>query len=149
MPAYLPPAGISSFFLAENFVDPGAPKGILADPIDPRTGELLSIERGFDPTDAAVLAALAIKRKTGAAVMETGQRYQDVTHLGDSARSALRQETELALKHLVDSAQIRLERDVPVLDEENQLAEVPVYWRNIARGEDRGLSIPLSAQVSG
>lgn len=146
----IPPAGVSpaGFFVPVTHVALGEPVGILADPIDPKTGEYLSIERGFDPTDAAVLYALRVVRGSGSAVLETGQRFRDVTHVTDSTSSQLFQEVELALRHLVERGQIRLEQVISRAIPGEDFAEVAVFYTNLARGEQRAAVLPLPAQLS-
>lgn len=149
-PAF-PPAGFSPFFIPQNFVDVTAPPALLADAIHPATGEYLSITRGFDPTDAAVCAALGIIRGTGAAVMETGQRVSDAKKVLPETSRFLRQEVELALKHLVDSQQIRLvDVSTRIADGQNgeDWAELVVKYTNLSRGEDRAAVVPLASSFA-
>jgi len=142
-PPVIPPAGVSlaGFFLPVLYEDPGAPPGILADPIDPATGEFLSIERGFDPTDAAVLTALTVKRGSGSAVTDVGQRYQDLQRVDGTASQFIVAETERALSKLVDTKQITLEAVTPVLGDD--WAEARVVFRNVPRGQRRDPQLPL------
>jgi hypothetical protein len=150
MPApVIPPAGVSpaGFFVPVTYVAPGEPVGILADPIDPRTGEYLSLERGFDPTDAAVLTALRTVRGSGSAVLEVGQRFQDATHVTDATATFLFQEVELALRHLVHTGQIRLERVSVVAEPGKDFAEAAIFYVNLARGEERIAVLPFAAQL--
>jgi len=138
----IPPAGVSlaGFFAPVLYEDPGAPPGILADAIDPVTGDYLSIERGFDPTDAAVLTALTVQRGSGSAVETVGQRYQDLERVDDTASQFLAAETERALKRLVDSRQVVVD-STQLLG--NDWAEVHVSYRNIPRGQRRDPQLPL------
>lgn len=145
MPGPTIPPPLASFLVPIEHVEPGAPVGMLADPIDPQTGDYLSIERGFDPTDAAVLTALSTVRGTGSAVLETGQRFRDATHVTPATATFLRQEVELALRHLIESGQIRLE-SVSVLTGEDY-AEVAVHYANLARGEHRTAVLPWQSQL--
>lgn len=139
----IPPAGVSlaGFFVPALYEDPGAPPGILADAIDPATGEYLSIERGFDPTDAAVLTALTVVRGSGSAVADVGQRYQDLERVDDTAAQFIASETSRALKRLVDSRQVVLERVAPLLGDD--WAELQIEYRNVPRGQRRDPQLPL------
>jgi hypothetical protein len=139
----IPPAGVSlaGFFIPVLYEDPGAPAGILADAIDPATGEYLSIERGFDPTDAAVLTALTTKRGSGAAVTDVGQRYLDLQRVDSTAPQFILAETERALKRLIDSRQIALDRVTPVLGDD--WAEAQVVYQNVPRMQRRDPQLPL------
>ncbi len=143
----IPSAGVSplSFFVPLVYVEPGAPPAILADPIDPHTGEYLSIERGYDPTDAAVLTALTTIRGSGSAVLETGQRFRDATHVTRAAATFLRSEAELALRHLIEAQHIRLE-SIDVVQGDDFL-ELAVRYINLARGELRVAVLPWQAQL--
>ena len=60
----IPPAGVSraSFFTPVEFVSPAKPAAVLADDIDPKTGELRSLLRGLHPVDAAVITAMRTER---------------------------------------------------------------------------------------
>jgi hypothetical protein len=142
-PPVIPPAGVSlaGFFLPVLYENPGAPPGILADAIDPATGDYLSIERGFDPTDAAVLTALTVKRGSGSAVTDVGQRYQDLERVDDTAEQFISAETERALRRLVESRQVAFERVTPVIGDD--WAEVQVIYRNLPRGQRRDPQLPL------
>lgn len=139
----IPPAGTSpaGFFLPVKFEVTNTPIAILADPIDFATGELLSIERGFDPTDGAVLTALRTVRASGSAVEDVGQRFRDATHVTPDLPAFMREEVRLALLHLTSSNQIRLELVEIVTG--TDFAEVRVHYRNLVRDEDRVISLPL------
>jgi len=140
----IPPAGVSpaGFFLGATGTDPGAPPGILADAIDPETGEYLSIVRSYDPTDAAVLTAIRTQAKSGSAVQNVGQKYHEATHVLPSLPDFLRQETEWALRHLTESGQISLET-VDVV-EGDDWAEVQIEYINVARQKRQKAVLPLT-----
>lgn len=141
----MPPAGTSPavFFLPVEFQTTGRPIAMLADPVDPATGELLSIERGFDPTDAAVITALRTIRGSGSAVENVGNRYRDATHVTPELTSFMREETRLALEHLTSTNQIRLDA-VTVLTE-GDTANLVVEYVNLARQQDRKVHLLLGA----
>lgn len=134
---FIPPAGVSlaGFFLEERFTDETKPPGILADAIDPKTGELLSIVRGFEPTDAALLAALATKRGSGAAVETVGQRFADVRMIDPSTPGVIRSEVDTALAHLVKDKQVSLQRVEPVVG--TDWAEAQITYINRAQNKRR------------
>lgn len=144
MPFVVPQAGITPavFFVPVKFQVTGEPLGMLSDPIDAATGELLSIERGFDPTDAAVFTALRTVRGSGSAVEDVGQRYGDAKLVVPQLKTFFREETRLALQHLVDSKQIRIE-SVEVLTEDTA-AEVRIIYFNVARNAERTAALPLN-----
>jgi hypothetical protein len=144
VPFVVPQAGITPavFFTPVNFVQTGEPLGMLSDPIDFATGELLSIERGFDPTDAAVFTALRTVRGSGSAVEDVGQKLQDAKLITPQLVTFFREEIRLALEHLVTAKQIRLESiDVQTQD---TAAEITVTYWNVARGKSRTVSLPLN-----
>jgi hypothetical protein len=143
MPPALPPGGssLSGFWIPILYEDPGAPPGILADPIDPATGEYLSIERSFDPTDAAVLTAITTERRSGASVMTVGQRFRDLQLVTNSTPQDVRAEASLALKRLTDSGQIQIEQLLPVA--EDDWAEVTIRYRNVPRAKTQAPQLAL------
>lgn len=144
MPFYVPQAGATPavFFTPVNFQTTGAPIGMLADAIDFATGELLSIERGFDPTDAAVMTALRTVRDSGSAVEDVGQRYADAKLITPQLRSFFAEETRLALEHLTSTNQISLD-SVEVVTEGDS-AEVQIGYTNLARNAQRLVALPLN-----
>lgn len=150
MPApFVPPAGvspISAFFTGLEFAEPGEPPVILADAIDPVTGEFLSLERGFDPTDAAFLLAMTTVRGSGSAVEQVGQRFGDATHVSPQLESFMREETRLAVKPIVDRGDLEL-GTVAVTDNGNGSVELYVEWANIARDKEQKARLPLNLLV--
>lgn len=86
MPA-LPPAGTtpaSAFELVDQIEDKGPPV-ILADAIDPVTGEFLSLTKSARLADAFAVEALRVQRGTGAAARDVGNRYRELTHVEEDA----------------------------------------------------------------
>ena len=126
-----------------NFRVTGKPLGMLADPVDPVTGELLSIERGFDPTDAAVITALRTVRGSGSAVEDVGQQFEQAKIITPKLEPFLREEVRLALAPLTSTNQITLEQ-VTIEMVDNEVGVLIVY-RNIAAGVDRQAFLPLGA----
>lgn len=129
----IPPAGLSpaGFFVAQTFVNPAKPPGILADPIDPKTGEYLSIVKGFDPIDAQVLLALTVKRASGAAVLEDGQSYSEIKKIDDSATSLIESKTRTTLGRLTDRRDIAIDALEPLADPASQSGSVAFRYRNL------------------
>ena len=77
---FVPPAG----FPLSSYTPPavstfGPPPPILAEKIDPTTGELLSILEGADPTDAALAWQFRIRQGSGAALGDNGTRLHLIT----------------------------------------------------------------------
>jgi hypothetical protein len=73
----IPPAGTVPFsaFIPHPYTPAGAPPVILADAIDPYTGEFSSLEDSYDPADGAVVVTCRTKRGSGGAVMEIGHLF--------------------------------------------------------------------------
>jgi hypothetical protein len=145
---FVPPAGvspISSFLLDTAGVPPGAVVAMLADPIDPATGDYLSIERGFDPTDAAFLTCMRTVRASGSAVENVGQRFADHTKVDPQLDSFMREEVRLASKELVDAGELEI-RQVAVTPKDTS-AEVYVEWFNVARNKAQAVQLPPSLLV--
>lgn len=143
MPFVIPQAGITPavFFTPVNFRVTGEPLGMLADPIDFATGELLSIERGFDPTDVAVFTALRTVRGSGSAVDDVGQKLQDAKIITPQLETFFREEIRIALAHLVDSKQVRIE-SVDFVAEDTAAQALITYW-NVARAVQREAALAL------
>jgi len=129
---YIPPAGLTpaGAFVAQTFDDPRRPPGILADAIDYRTGEYMSILKGMDPIDEQVLIALTRKRASGIAVMEDGQLFHEIEKVDDSTATRLAGEVQRACRRLVDNRDIRLKNVQPVVDQNNDYADVVVEFVN-------------------
>lgn len=100
----IPPAGVtpaSAFSLTEHAVSE-PPPAILADLIDPATGEFRSIVDSATIADGLVVHLLRTQRGSGAAVLEFGQRFRELTHVTSEspelvesmAREALRPATD-------------------------------------------------------
>jgi hypothetical protein len=133
MPVVIPPAGVSpaGFFVAQTFADPGLPPGILADAIDPATGEFMSIRMGMHPVDAQVLLAVTVKRKSGASVMDDGQDFDSIRKIDDQALSLIEAKTRLILKRLIDNRDIEIVSLTPVVDPTTASGYTSFQYRNL------------------
>jgi hypothetical protein len=111
-PPIIAAAGTSaaSFGAPVEFVSPSKPPAILADDIDPATGELRSILRGIHPVDSHVVTALRTERGSGVSVMATGQRFKDVRKVDDAFARRIQDECEIALSTLIARGDIRLDK---------------------------------------
>lgn len=117
----IPAAGITpaaSFELA-GFEPPQGPPTILADMIDPETGEFASLTRGRSVADGIVQHLVTVQRGSGAAVRRFGQRFREITHNDATSRETLESLVAEALKPAVDSGTIRFERIVTEADPED------------------------------
>lgn len=142
----IPPAGASpaGLLVPLNYVIEGEPPIFLADAIDPTTGEYLSIEQGFDPTDAWVLGQLAIARGTGSAVQDQGRDFRDITHISERHQRILDQEIRRPLKPLVSDREIEIRR-LEIIDEGDGYSAYLSY-RQISTGVERDeIAVPLGA----
>jgi hypothetical protein len=103
------------FFMPATFADvEAAPVPWLGDPIDPTTGEYLSIEFGFWPIDSHVITAIRTERGSGSAVQDVGQQYRKAPLVDTQLPNFFRLETALALKHLTDEGDIVLRKVEPL-----------------------------------
>jgi hypothetical protein len=131
---------MTTLLLDGTYVTPKAPAGILADAIDPVTGELLSLTRSYDPTDGALVTALRTVRGSGSAVREVGQRYQDIEFINDQTSLLLRQESARTLGLLTDSNQVSV-LSVKDLELGPDGRNVEIRYKNLARDRDVRLRI--------
>lgn len=116
---------------------PAAP-GIAADNIDQETKDLASMLEGADAIDAQVQLAMTTLRKSGAAVQELGQRFQDIRKITDNVSILLEQEARTALARLVKANDITIESVFVVVNtpSTDAWAEVTVNYVN------RRLAVP-------
>lgn len=138
----LPP--VSREFLIEQRYATDFP-ALLADPIDFRTGELLSICRGYDPTDGSVFTALRTVRNSGSAVENVGQKFHEHPLIDPQLEPFMREETAFALSDLVDADQIEIRSvEVPTGDD---WAELQLKYFNVAQQADRTADARISQLV--
>lgn len=136
------------FFVPVEFVLTGQPIAMLADPIDPATGELLSIERGFDPVDAAVINALRTVRESGSAVESVGHKLGDAKLIKSGLDTFLREEIRLALQRLTTTNQIKLLSVEVAADPADETAiGILVTYLNVARGKEQTAYMPMNGLV--
>jgi hypothetical protein len=149
VPAYIPPAGLTpaGAFVPQTFDDPKRPPGILADAIDYRTGEYMSILKGMDPIDEQVLIALTRKRGSGIAVMNDGQSFHEIEKVDDSTANRLAGEVARACGRLVESRDIRLKTVQPVVDQNNDYADVVVEFVNQRARTNRSRIARIDSRV--
>jgi hypothetical protein len=125
---------VSKEFLVEQKFPVEVP-AMLADPIDFRTGEFLSIEQGYDPTDGAVFTALRTVRGTGSAVQDVGQKFHEHQRVDPQLEPFMREETSFALQHLTETRQIELESVGVLMDDD--YAELQLKYFNVAEQQQR------------
>jgi hypothetical protein len=112
MPIIIQPAGISAAgtYTAVEVISPAKPPAILADDINPTTGELNSILSGIHPIDAAVITRIRTKRSSGASVNSIGHRFDRVKKIDESYETAIRYEAEQVFADLVFRGDIRVDK---------------------------------------
>jgi len=107
-----PPAGISpasAYDLAE-IVERKAPPVILADMIDPVTGEFLSLTRSRPLADAFAIEALRVHRGSGASVRDTGNAFRRLRHVESNAPELIESMTAEAFADGERAGVLQLER---------------------------------------
>lgn len=121
---------------------------ILADKIDPETGEYESLFEGRDPVDAQVLIAVSIARGTGAAVLATGNRFRDAKFVSERDKNVITSEARRALSGLLDRGDIEiLEMSVLSRDEFDgapgidDYLELTIVYLNLRANGDRRRTI--------
>ena len=99
----IPPAGVTaaSFFTPAAIVDPGRPPALLSDNIAP-DGDFASIFLSRHPVDAAIGEAFRLKRDTGAALEEAGQRFEDIKKNLPTTPRELQDEARRIMQPFVD-----------------------------------------------
>jgi hypothetical protein len=132
VPVVIPASGLSpaGLFVAQKFVDPSKPPGILADAIDPKTNDYASIAIGMDPIDSQVIVALSVKRASGAAVLEDGHTFAEIRKVDTTTPAAIEARTRLTLKRLVEQRDIQITALVPTADPDHQSGWVEFQYRN-------------------
>lgn len=79
----IPPAGVSpaSAFELVGHAMQQQPVPILADDIDPNTGEFRAIDRSATIADGLVVTLMRTQRGSGAAVLQFGQRFRELRNV--------------------------------------------------------------------
>jgi hypothetical protein len=140
-----PPAG--GFLVGDpptpEFSELGGPALFLGDAINPTTGEYRSIQRGVDPTEAAAIELLRVRRDSGSAVQGRGQRFDRIEFIDDQIDFLLRSEVEHAWRDLIATGQLRI--DQLTVEAEGDTANVLILFTNLASGRSTRLVVPLLA----
>ena len=132
--------------------DPIAAAPVLAaEDFDQLTKDLRSLTVGVDPIDAQVQVAMTTLRRSGAAVISTGQRFQDVRKLDTNASLLLEQEARTCLARLVAANDISIERVDVVADPGGQWAEVTIDYVNkrLAKPRTKQISVFIRPEATG
>lgn len=138
LPYVIPPAGVSpaSFFVpGVAFVSPEQPPALLADDIDPKTGELATLFTAPHPVHAAIQFAVRVRKGSGAAVQDIGHLYDRIKKKTDRTARELRDEAERLFKPFVDREDITVESIEEDLDQGFDGAAQRVKYRNRITGQ--------------
>lgn len=117
----LPPIGITptSSFELEGFAPQLEAPAILADKIDPVTGDFASLTEGLGVADGMVIQGMRVQRGSGAAVRAYGQRFREVRFNDGKATETMKSYAREALKPAVDSGTLRFVSLKSEIDDED------------------------------
>jgi hypothetical protein len=107
---HIPPAGVSPLgltVLRKKGLMPEPPV-IRADKLNYTKQAFLSVTKDSDPVDAAVIESLYRVRGSGAAVMNKGSRFKDITKLDDRATELIISEARKALARIIRRGDITI-----------------------------------------
>lgn len=136
----LPPAGISPAVTWQppTFAEPASPPALLADAIDPLTGEIASLTKRIHPVDAAIAEQFRLRRGTGSAVTEQGSDWHRIRHVTESTPRELEDEARRILRPFIERREVaamHIAAEAPVAGGEDTGA-VHVVYRNLITGKD-------------
>ena len=134
---YIPPAGVSAVSDYPDVPPASAerPPGILADDVDVKTGEILSLFRGQDPVDAAIAHQFRIRHRAGELTAEQGSRFHEITHNDENAATAATQEARRIMAPFVERGDAAIERIVVEAGESfGDQGAVLVEYTNLRNG---------------
>jgi hypothetical protein len=144
----IPPAGYSpaSAFELVRHDEQLGPVPILADAIDATTGEYTSVEDSATIADGLVVTLLRTKRGSGAAVLEFGQRFQEIRHVTDDAVVLGESLTREALQPAIDAGVVAF-RQISTQanpDDPTQLDDVVDYLDMLAPAAEQAQQLPVN-----
>lgn len=99
-----------SYWTPAELAAQGEPIPILADLIDPATGEFKSLTKSARLCDAHVIEAYRAEAGTGPALGEAGHTLRVVKHTTPSDLDELRGRTKQAVQHLIDAGMVEWQR---------------------------------------
>ena len=121
----VPPAGTSpaSAYDVVDYPEQLPPEAILADAIDPITGDYSSLITGDGLADAMMIEAILIQRGTGAAARDVGNRFRELTHIEPAVSVLVESMAREAVLPAEEAGVVRLVRvaSEPNLDDPAQL----------------------------
>lgn len=124
-----------------------SPAIFAADARDLETGELRSVARGVDPIEAQIVEAFRLKRESGAAVGDVGNRFDDYRIATDHLESDLKAEVQYILRRLLERGDIYNLKTSVVAD--GDTANLVVVFRRRWANRDERKVIPLLALLGG
>jgi hypothetical protein len=136
----LPPASTSpaSAFELTEIIEQKAPPLILADMIDPVTGDFASLTRGRPLADAFAIEALRVQRGTGAAVRDTGNRYRELRNVESNAVEVIDSMTREAFEDAARAGVAELvEVSVEVDADDPAQVNTVIEYRDLLAPRDR------------
>jgi len=125
------PAGVLplSAFTELSGVPLGGPIPILADLMDPTTGDYLSLTKGRSPVDGAIVEGFRVERGSGPAVQNVGHTLREVRHTDASSIAEIQSRVRDGVQHLERAGLARLQKvDVEVTGD---LAEVTAWVQDL------------------
>ena len=114
---------------------------IQADAVDVESRDLRSLDRGVEAVEAQALEALLVRRGSGSAVLEDGQKFHALDRITGDLPRLLRSEVEYAWRRLVRDGLIQL-LSVDV-DSEDVAVGVTIRFRNLVSGANGTLALPI------
>jgi len=138
----IPPAGVSPASSPElgAIARQEPPTAILADRIDPYTGDFASLFASRPLADAFAIEALTVQRGTGAAVRDLGNRFREVSHVEPASIQIIESMVGEAFAAAEQAGVARLTRVAVEVDDTDpaQLATVIEYRDLLAPPETAG-----------
>ena len=119
----------------------GEPPNVLADYIDPETGDFASLVYTYDPVDAMVINALKTVRGSGAAVTSIGTKFRDIKKIDNAIQLRITTEIETALSVLLKRGDIRMDGYEFEVLKEQQAVQITVKWKNLRNFDNKQRSV--------
>lgn len=119
---------------AEIYSDEG-PVPILADFVDPTTGEIMNLLQSHVVSDGLVIEAYRVKRNSGEVVRNVGNTIREVRDTDAPALAELRSRAVLPIRELEREGIVRLDGFDLVADEDT--VEVSLEYVDLTQAETR------------
>lgn len=126
------------------------PSPLLAEDIDPATGDYRSLFEGADPIDAQVQLAVSTVRGSGLSVLEDGLEIT-ADKMDDSVLRTLESDVRIALGRLISNGDILLEGvEFVQVSEADATVQLHANYVNLRSGDRRVRQVPVpSGTVQG